>query len=361
MRTSDSFGDSHCVRKLIHPPPHVSFIGMLMNKAARVARSYKRSSLTKRIRNRSLSVRSKAASSSSIEFAKYHGLGNDFVLVDNRHSHDPLIAPADAITLCDRSFGIGADGVILATPPFGASAHDDSYGMRIFNADGSEAEMCGNGIRCLARFINDPDQSQPSVSTLAGRMKPHVLPDGRVTVDMGSPVLNPPDIPCTLPGSPAVRAQLTDEQNSSNSWLCTAVGMGNPHGVIFSDSTGALISDVDSLALETIGPPVENHSAFPSRANIEFVQLLPDGSLKMRVWERGAGLTLACGTGACAVAIAAMIEGHAERHCFVHLPGGPLEIQWSSEIDRVLMTGPAQAVFTGTLSEDLLNSHNSAT
>lgn len=267
-----------------------------------------------------------------------------------------MINAEQAKKVCDRSFGVGADGVILATPPFGSSAKEDTYGMRIFNADGSEAEMCGNGIRCLARFIGYTGST--SVSTLAGKMTPNVLPDGRVAVDMGEPVLDPGSIPCALApkagSETVVRTQLTDEHKASNSWLATAVGMGNPHAVIFAHADGSPIANVDALELETIGPPLETHSAFPSRANIEFVQLLDDGSLKMRVWERGAGQTLACGTGACAVAVAAVLEGRADRHSIVHLPGGPLEIEWHSNTNRVTMTGPAEAVFTGTLSDGFL-------
>lgn len=245
---------------------------------------------------RARSRRSHARGSrAALEFAKYHGLGNDFILLDNRESHDLAITSEEAKKLCDRSFGVGADGVILATPPFDGTG--SQYGMRIFNADGSEAEMCGNGIRCLARFVAGKDggrRGEVSVSTLAGEMKPTLLADDRVAVDMGPPSLQPGDIPTTLAATTPAGNVV---QSPLDGYLVTAVGMGNPHAVIFSTEDGAELN-VDSLDLERIGPPLENHDAFPSRANVEFVSVISDNHLRMRVWERGSGQTLACGTGA---------------------------------------------------------------
>lgn len=276
----------------------------------------------------------------ALTFSKYHGLGNDFILIDNRHSPNPLLSPAQAEQWCDRHFGIGADGVIFALPGQGAT----DYTMRIFNSDGSEPEMCGNGIRCLARFLADLEgvgQKTYKIQTGAGLITPQILADGQVKVDMGEPVLLAENIPTSLApaGEKVVNLPLAV---AGKTWPVTCVGMGNPHCLTF-------VEDVDSLDLPTIGPLFEHHADFPQRTNTEFIQVLAPNRLKMRVWERGAGITLACGTGACATVVAATLTGNGDRHCTVELPGGNLEIDWSTADNRLSMTGPAQMVFTGEI------------
>lgn len=291
-----------------------------------------------------------------IEFTKYHGLGNDFILIDNRHSCEPVITAEQAVVLCDRHFGIGADGVIFALP--GQNGTD--YTMRIFNSDGSEPEMCGNGIRCLAKFIADLEGSkihppQPSLSkggsesqteyrihTGAGVIITELRSDGQVKVDMGVPRLLAAEIPTTLAAPDAkvidVPIEVTDK-----SWSVTCVSMGNPHCITF-------VEDVSAIDLETVGPQFEHHQAFPQRTNTEFIQVIRSDYLKMRVWERGAGVTLACGTGACAAVVAGVLTGKCDRTTAVELPGGVLEIEWAEVSGRIYMTGPAQQVFTGLIS-----------
>lgn len=274
-----------------------------------------------------------------IKFTKYHGLGNDFILIDNRSSSDPLITPEQAAILCDRHFGIGADGVIFALP--GTEGSD--YTMRIFNSDSSESEMCGNGIRCLAKFVVDLEgKTQPTtytIQTLAGVMKPELIADGNITVDMGLPRLLAEEIPTTL-GDVGTKIIEVPLGVAGRSWLATCVGMGNPHCIVF-------VEDVQSIDIGAIGPQFERHPVFPQRTNVEFIQVTAPDYLHMRVWERGAGATLACGTGACAAVVAGVLTGKTNRACTVELPGGCLQITWSEVNDRLYMTGPAQAVFTG--------------
>lgn len=277
----------------------------------------------------------------SIEFTKYHGLGNDFILIDNRSSSEPIVTPEVAIKLCDRNFGIGADGVISVFP---GQDHTD-YTMQIINSDGSEPEMCGNGIRCLAKFIaqlegNKSNIAQYRIQTLAGVMKPQITTDGGVKVDMGVPKLLAAEIPTTLcPGNEKVIDQTLEV--AGKSWSVTCVSMGNPHCITF-------VEDVAAVPLEIIGPQFEHHPVFPQRTNTEFIQLIERNYLKMRVWERGAGATLACGTGACAALVAGVLTGKCDRIATVELPGGCLEIEWSSD-QRLYMTGPAERVFTGQI------------
>jgi diaminopimelate epimerase len=277
----------------------------------------------------------------AINFTKYHGLGNDFILIDNRASVEPIVTPEMAEKMCDRHFGIGADGVIFVLP----GHNDTDYTMRIFNSDGSEPEMCGNGIRCLARFIADLEGKSGTnvgyrIHTLAGTISPQLRSDGQVTVDMGIPRLLAGEIPTTI--APADQKVINQPlEVAGKSWLVTCVSMGNPHCVTFVD-------DVAAIPLETIGVQFEHHSAFPQRTNTEFIQVVRKDYLKMRVWERGAGITLACGTGACASLVAGVLTGRSDRKAIVELPGGPLEIEWSELDQRIYMTGPAQKVFAGT-------------
>ncbi|MEO9123438.1 MAG: diaminopimelate epimerase [Microcoleus sp.] len=277
-----------------------------------------------------------------IEFAKYHGLGNDFILIDNRHSSEPVITPEKAVEMCDRHFGIGADGVIFALP--GQNGTD--YTMRIFNSDGSEPEMCGNGIRCLAKFIADLEGEKAKtdyrIHTLAGVISPELRSDGQVKVDMGLPRLLAGEIPTTL-GEPDAKVIDVPIEVAGKSWSVTCVSMGNPHCITFVD-------DVSAVALETVGPGFEHHPAFPQRTNTEFIQVIRSNYVKMRVWERGAGVTLACGTGACAAVVAGVLVAKCDRTTAVELPGGVLEIEWAEVSGRIYMTGPAQRVFTGCIS-----------
>ncbi|MDB9326026.1 diaminopimelate epimerase, partial [Nodularia spumigena CS-590/02] len=278
----------------------------------------------------------------AIEFTKYHGLGNDFILVDNRASSLPVLTPEQAIQLCDRHFGIGADGVIFALP----GENDADYTMRIFNSDGSEPEMCGNGIRCLGRFIADLEgesrnKDSYQIHTLAGMITPQLMADGQVKVDMGLPRLLAGEIPTTL-GTAETKVINQPLEVAGQTWEVTCVSMGNPHCITF-------VSDVAAIPLEIIGPQFEHHPAFPQRINTEFIQVVSRDYVKMRVWERGAGITLACGTGACASLVAGVLTGNCDRIATVELPGGPLQIEWSEIDQRIYMTGPAQKVFTGQL------------
>jgi diaminopimelate epimerase len=276
-----------------------------------------------------------------VEFTKYQGLGNDFILVDNRGQTAPRLTPVQAAQVCDRHFGIGADGVIFLLP--GESGSD--YTMRIYNSDGSEPEMCGNGIRCLARFIADLEGKAASeaqaytIHTLAGRITPEVQPDGQIRVNMGSPRLLAQEIPTTLaaPNEKVVNAAL---EVAGQIWDVTCVSMGNPHCITF-------VKNVAAIHLAQIGPQFEHHTAFPQRTNTEFIEVVRPDYLKMQVWERGAGITLACGTGACAALVAGVLTGHCANAATVALPGGSLYIEWSALDQAVFMTGPAQKVFTG--------------
>lgn len=273
----------------------------------------------------------------ALEFCKYHGLGNDFILIDNRHQSDPLLSPQQAVKLCDRNFGIGADGAIFLLP--GQDGTD--YSMRIFNSDGSEPEMCGNGIRCLAQFaaqLDDRHQGAYRIHTLAGVIVPERQADGRVKVDMGAPRLLAGEIPTTRVAATekAVNVPLTV---GDRTWSVTCVSMGNPHCITFVD-------DIAAISLAELGPQFENHPQFPQRINTEFIEVIRPDYVKMRVWERGAGATLACGTGACASVVAGVLTGQCDRQATVELPGGNLDIEWSDS-GSVYMTGPAICVFSG--------------
>jgi diaminopimelate epimerase len=279
----------------------------------------------------------------NIKFTKYHGLGNDFILIDNRHSSEPCLTPERAVEMCDRHFGIGADGVIFALP--GQDGTD--YSMRIFNSDGSEPEMCGNGIRCLGQFLADletADQGtaheQYRIHTLSGVMTPKLEAKGQVTVDMGMPHLLASEIPTTIV---AADQKAIDQplEVADQIWQVTCVSMGNPHCITFVD-------DVSAIPLEQIGPKFEHHPVFPQRINTEFIEVVRSDYLKMRVWERGAGITLACGTGACASLVAGVLNGRCDRRATIELPGGCLDIEWATN-DRIYMTGPAKRVFVGKL------------
>jgi len=279
-----------------------------------------------------------------LPFRKYQGLGNDFLLVDNRGSATPLATPAQAAALCDRHFGVGGDGVIFVMP---STACD--FKMTIYNADGSEPEMCGNGIRCLARFLADlgeagtpvgADAFKFTIETGAGPIVPVLRRSSpSITVDMGEPILCGPAVPCGL--APTEGDRVVDARlDVAGGYAITAVSMGNPHGVIFVD-------DAEAVDLAAVGPAVETSAAFPEKVNAEFVDVVDRNTVNMVVWERGCGPTLACGTGACAVAVAGVLTGRTDRKCEVRLPGGPLEILWDEADNRVYMTGPGEFVFSG--------------
>ena len=285
-----------------------------------------------------------------LQFSKYQGLGNDFVLLEGRGGQLPLSItepdPHWVRQLCDRRFGIGGDGLILALPP----QHGEELRMRIFNADGSEAEMCGNGIRCLARFLADSDGDQPGrtwrTETMAGVIVPELCDDGQIRVDMGQPFLEPEQVPTTLSKGLSGLPQGEIELESSTLQLA-AVGMGNPHVVV-------PVQDLEAIPFDAWGSALEVNPLFPAKTNVHFLEVIDQHTLEIRVWERGAGPTLACGTGACATLVAATLLGLSESEATVKLPGGPLEISWPDRKGSVFMTGPAVAVFDGVLNPELL-------
>lgn len=278
-----------------------------------------------------------------MRFLKVHGLGNDFVLVDAREEKDLPSDPEDlkrlAVEVCSRNFGIGADGLVLIR-----QAEDADIYMQIINSDGSEAEMCGNAIRCAARYVYEKGRVRGGslrIKTPAGIMVPEIIArDGRVEavrVDMGEPVLERSRIP--MLGSPG-RVVGEPLQWEGRTFRVTAVSMGNPHCVVF-------VRDVGEVPLALWGPGLESHPAFPRKTNVEFVQVLNSEEVIMRVWERGSGHTLACGTGACAAAVASILNGHTGRRVKVRLAAGHLLIEWKEDNNRIYMTGPAQLVFKG--------------
>lgn len=283
-----------------------------------------------------------------IQFKKYHGLGNDFVLIDNRHQSEPVLSPEESCKLCDRNFGVGGDGVIFALPPTSASS---DFTMRIYNSDGSEPEMCGNGIRCLARFVADLDGAQAGqeykIDTLAGLIRPVMQADGQVRVDMGEPILEGMQVPTTLESTRGSTVVARELEVDGRTWTVSAVSMGNPHALVYSVDGGPV--KLDDVDLFRVGPMFESHPVFPAKTNTEFVEVLSPGHVRMMVWERGAGRTLACGTGACATVVAGVLEGKTDRQCRVDLPGGPLFIEWDEDTNKIFMTGPAEFVFSGGL------------
>lgn len=275
-----------------------------------------------------------------LRFTKMHGLGNDFVMIDClQETIDEAALPDLARAMCDRHFGVGADGVILAMPSEVAD-----FRMRLINGDGSEAEHCGNGIRCACKLVWDHGHTRDKTITFETIGRLNVLTVNAqgnevesICVDLGEPNFDRRSLPMLGPSdTPAIDEPLDLNGTSLN---FTGISMGNPHAVTF-------VEDVDAFPVETLGPLAENHEIFPRRCNIEFIQVLGPHELKMRVWERGAGITLACGTGACASVAAAARTGRAERNAVVHLPGGDLQIDWRED-GHIYMTGPATTVFEG--------------
>jgi diaminopimelate epimerase len=297
--------------------------------------------------------------SAVIPFVKYQGAGNDFVVVDGRRSlpvGGEMGWGALAARVCERHFGVGADGLLVAQAPAASGA---ALRMRMYNPDGSEAEMCGNGLRCFGRWLLDRGEAGPgplAVQTGAGVLALDLGPDGQVATDMGAPRLAPAEIPLSagagagLPASgPVLRLPLEVPPQpgfAGARFEATCVSMGNPHAVVF-------VPDPAAVALEVVGPLLETHPAFPARTNVEFCRVVDRGRLRVRVWERGAGITLACGTGACAAVVAARLRGYVDEQVVVALPGGELEVTWpgaplpTSAPPPVVLRGPAARVFEG--------------
>jgi diaminopimelate epimerase len=287
-----------------------------------------------------------------MRFTKMHGIGNDYVYVNCFEERIDNL-PALARRISDRHFGIGSDGLILICPSDKADVR-----MRMFNADGSEAEMCGNGIRCLAKYTYEHKLAKPGpkfqipngdtypkslkVETGNGILTLGLATDENdkvqlVCVNMGRPRFRPQDIPVKIEGDSVINYSM---EMLGQRLEMTCVSMGNPHAVFFCN-------DVKTVDLERLGPVIENHKLFPERTNVHFAQFVSRGELTMRTWERGSGITLACGTGACAVCAAGVLTGQTERVCKVHLPGGDLDLNWCEADNCVYMTGPATEVFHG--------------
>lgn len=279
-----------------------------------------------------------------MRFTKMHGAGNDYVYVDCFDQPLPKDAPELARQMSHRHFGIGGDGLILIRPSEVADAR-----MQMFNVDGSEAEMCGNAVRCVAKYLYDHNITRKQtlrietgngvltldVETTNGKVD-------RVRVDMGEPILEAARIPTRLPGSPVINAELVVD---GRSFQVTSVSMGNPHCIIFVEHA------TDDLVLG-IGPQIEKHEAFPARVNVEFVEVISPTEVRQRTWERGSGETWACGTGASAVCVAGVLTGRTERKILNHLLGGDLELEWDEASNRVFMAGPATEVFSGEWPEE---------
>jgi diaminopimelate epimerase len=277
-----------------------------------------------------------------MRFTKMHGLGNDFVFIDLIDSGVSKETPKDlpdlARKMCDRHFGVGADGLILILPSKKAD-----FRMRIFNPDGSEPEMCGNAIRCFAKYVYEKgitSKKEISIETLGGIKVVTLKLEGdkveMVTVDMGIPALSKEDIPVIWDDDKVIDGRLNVNGTTFN---ITCVSMGNPHTVIF-------VENIEEIEIEKVGPIIETHPIFPKKTNVEFIQVLSENEIRMKVWERGAGVTLACGTGACASTVASILNKKTGRSIWVHLDGGDLFIEWKED-GHIYMSGPATEVFEG--------------
>ncbi len=276
-----------------------------------------------------------------MKFTKMHGLGNDYVYVDcfKETVENP---PEVARKVSDRHFGIGSDGLILIKPSQVAD-----FCMDMYNADGSQAEMCGNGIRCVAKYVYDyglTDKTSISIETLAGvKYLDLQVENGKavmITVNMGSPIMEPAQIPVV-----SEKEQIVDEpiMVGDETYKMTCVSMGNPHCIVF-------VKNTKNFPLDKIGPLFENHEVFPKRVNTEFVEIIDRKTVNMRVWERGSGETLACGTGACATTVACILNGFTDDEITLHLLGGDLRVRWDRDENLIYMTGPATVVFDGEIS-----------
>lgn len=284
-----------------------------------------------------------------MRFVKMHGCGNDYVYVDCFRQKAPANPAALSRRISDRHFGVGSDGLILICPSERADAR-----MRMFNADGSEAEMCGNGIRCVAKYLYDHGLVRKNplrIETGRGvlELQLHLAHDKveRVTVDMGEPIFDPAQIPTTFSGQPPCQVPL---QLDAATYEITVLSMGNPHCVLY-------VAELQDEFVHGLGPRIEHHSAFPKRVNVEFVKVLNPDEIRLRVWERGSGETLACGTGACAACVAGVLTGRTRRRILAHLLGGDLELEWSATNNHVYMTGPAVEVFNGEWPDSEIPDH----
>jgi diaminopimelate epimerase len=284
-----------------------------------------------------------------MRFTKMHGIGNDYVYVNGfaERVADPV---RTAVAVSDRHTGIGSDGLILILPSDKADVR-----MRMFNADGSEGEMCGNGVRCVAKYAydhgltkNNPMRVETGRGVLSLALSTHEGEVEQVTVNMDQPILDLPKIPVDrekLVKGPREREYRVSVAQGNELVDATFVSMGNPHAVIYTDG------DIRALDLTRIGPPLEHHKAFPRRMNVHWVQIVSRDEVVMRTWERGSGITLACGTGACAVCVAGVLTGRTDRKILAHLPGGDLTLEWRESDNNVYMTGPATEVFSGEWPE----------
>lgn len=274
-----------------------------------------------------------------IQFTKMHGLGNDFVVIDAINQEIDL-SEDQVRFIADRHFGVGCDQLLLVEA---ATTDDVDFFYRIFNADGGEVEQCGNGARCFAVFVREKgltDKDFIRVETASGVIELQVQPDGQITVDMGIPELNPWDIPFN------VDTRLDEyalDLVGGQVLKIGAVSMGNPHAV-------TIVDNVDTVAVDELGAGIENHALFPNRVNVGFMQIIDERHIRLRVFERGAGETLACGTGACAAMVVGHLQGHLTNEVQVDLPGGSLQISWQGEASPVMMTGPATTVFEGKIT-----------
>jgi len=272
-----------------------------------------------------------------LRFTKMHGLGNDFVVLDGI-SQAVALTPEQCRRIADRHFGVGCDQILLVEKP---TRDDVDFRYRIFNADGGEVEQCGNGARCFVRFVHDnglTDKSSIRVETASGVIEPRLLDDGLVTVDMGAPHFAPADIPFVAEAE-ALTYPLKVGEHIIH---IAALSMGNPHAVL-------RVNDLDSAPVDILGAAIESHSRFPQRVNAGFMQVLTPHDIRLRVYERGAGETLACGTGACAAVVAGIRQGWLQSPVSVHTRGGDLVIAWAGDGQPVYMTGPATTVFVGEL------------
>ncbi len=278
----------------------------------------------------------------TLQFTKMHGAGNDFVVLDATTQELPALE-AFSRQLCDRHQGIGADQLLIVRPAEDTTQAD--FRMDIYNPDGSQVEMCANGIRAFFKYLRDRNRIEKDeirVETLSGVVRPRWMGENRIRVDMGRPILQPAKIPTTLGtgDGPVLDVEIEVEGQTVR---LSSVSMGNPHAVIE-------VPHLDTAPVKQLGAAIENHSAFPNRVNVEFIEIIDRGLIRQRTWERGTGETLACGSGACAVAVTAMLRDRTDRAVRVQLRGGELEIQWDAEDQSVFMTGPAIEVFEGQIS-----------
>ena len=281
-----------------------------------------------------------------LNFTKMTGLGNDYIYIDCTNGTKIKNITEVARRLSDRHFGVGSDGVVLINKP---ENENSDFKMRIFNSDGSEAEMCGNGIRCVAKFIHDNNLSQKdklTIDTLADIKKVKVIEDNKgncneVIVDMGEPIFQDNNIPYDV-YEPYTKDLDLDVKGEKMRF--TALSMGNPHAVTF-------VENVDDFNVKDIGPIIERNPKFPNRTNVEFVEILDKNNIKVRVWERGVGETLACGTGACAAVVASGLNGYTDELVTVQLPGGKLKIEWGTD-NHIYMQGTAKTVYKGEINDD---------